>query len=170
MKVKFHYLLKSSIHADTKKTNKQGWGTVMTTATAYVNSIESAIQNLRYIQNELLKGNYAKNGAMLEYALEEATEAIKGNGFSYKMQYMHSNLLQHHVTYISFAKRFRAKVLSLLEELAINFRSKKCNEKRCLVIVAELIESNLYRDKVQKQINKYRNLSGITQIKTVGIQ
>ncbi|WP_369355887.1 hypothetical protein [Lysinibacillus capsici] len=142
----------------------------MTTTTIYTNSIESAIQNLTYIKKQLEKGKYAKNGAMLEYALEEATEALQGNSFSYTMEYVHTDRTEHFVAYTSFAKMHRSKVLSQLEDIAVEFRSKKCNEQRCLVILNELLSSNLYRDKVQKQINKFTHLRGYPQIKTVSIQ
>ena len=69
--------------------------------------------------------------------------------------------------YRNLANQEKARLLSDLKELQGELNKQEPNLKRSLVLVTAMIETELYKDSVQKKINKWVNLSRVPNRQTI---
>lgn len=117
--------------------------------------IETAIQNLNYIQKKLLDGSYKNDMSLMQFALSNSIEAVRNTPFNYVIRHGTTKDKKGHIaSYTAIAKRYKAKALCDLEDLQGELNSL-FSVKRCLVLIKKLLETNLYRNYVQQKMDNF---------------
>lgn len=137
--------------------------------------MESVKQNLQYVKTAIEKGEMKKNAPMLLFALNECTAKIKATTFQYEVNYVSDKHQAHFRTVLQYANRFRAKLLTDVENLEMHIKHNK-GERICLQIIKKLLDTNLYMDIVRKKasksqslLNKHKVILGTANISIMGV-
>ncbi|QPC47364.1 hypothetical protein [Mangrovibacillus cuniculi] len=125
------------------------------------NQIAEILQKLQYIQHCIEEGTHKENSAIIHVITEEIIVFIRNYDFMYHAEYALERNMLHLDHYRNLANQEKARLLSDLEELQRELNKKEPNLKRSLVLVTGMIETELYKDSVQKKINKWMNLSRV---------
>lgn len=94
---------------------------------------------------------------MLLFALNECTAKIKATTFQYEVNYVSDKHQAHFRTVLQYANRFRAKLLTDVENMEMLIKHNK-GERICLQIINKLLDTNLYMDVVRKKAEKSKLL------------
>ncbi|MBY0224108.1 hypothetical protein [Sporosarcina aquimarina] len=117
--------------------------------------IDTAVQNLNYIQKKLLDGSYKKDMPLMQFALSNAIESIRNTPFNYVIRHGNTKDKKGHISsYTAIAQRYKAKALCDLEDLQGEM-STLFRVKRCLVLIKKLLETNFYRNYVQQKMENF---------------
>ncbi|MGD6815496.1 hypothetical protein ACQCVE_00280 [Metabacillus sp. 113a] len=115
-------------------------------------SNEIIIQNLKYIEKCVQHGTYKESGAILALLICETLDLIKVSKVFCKVPYTSNKLTNEYYTFSNTARQSKAKLLCDLEEVRGELASKKTNEKRVLVLIQRMLQTELYNAGVQEAI------------------
>ncbi|QGQ47251.1 hypothetical protein [Metabacillus sediminilitoris] len=120
-------------------------------------TMNSIKQNLQYIEKSIISGTLNEQKVIIAVILSEVIEAVKEFTFTYQVPV--SIYKGHLETFICLAEKEKSRLLADLQELHYELERKKTNEKRALQLVEKMLVTDLYKDEVQRSINKWVNVS-----------
>lgn len=123
--------------------------------------MKQAMQNIVYVQKSLRNGTHQTEQPMLTVLLNEALEEIQNTSWQFEVPCSSTEYKEHVKTYGDVARRYKAKLLVDVRKLQHEINKKNVNEKYCLNLIQNMLESNLYMNHVKEMIDKYQSKSGI---------
>lgn len=117
--------------------------------------MEQVVSNLKYIQKVLQNEEYQSYKPIMHVTLVETISEVKEHDFVYTVNYTKESWKSHMPTYKNYGRRYKAQLLSSLEELLRELSIKNTNVKRCKVLITELLNTNLYQNRVQNKLSKW---------------
>ncbi|MFC7372444.1 hypothetical protein ACFQPF_12255 [Fictibacillus iocasae] len=114
-------------------------------------------QNLQYIGRSLLDDTYKEQSAILALLATETLELIRNMKMFYEVPYSSENHTNHFYTYTLKAKQEKSKLIAVMEEIQRELSINKTNVKRVLVLVQGMLQTNLYKNRVQASLDKWKN-------------
>ncbi|WP_368298542.1 hypothetical protein [Cytobacillus firmus] len=121
--------------------------------------METVLKNLKYIKRTIEDHTHVEQKAILSVLLSETIEEVRETTFKYEVPYIDysgDNSGGNLATYKDMGKRFKSKVLAELEEVQKQLNKKNTGVNRCLAILNNLINTNLYTDKVNAKIKQWK--------------
>lgn len=120
---------------------------------------QNITRKLQYIQNSILNDTHQKQKAIIALMITEAIVEIKQTEITLDIPYVTETHTEHITTISNMVKNAKATLIASLEELAGELNKRKVNEKRALLIIQKMLESNLYMNGVYYTISKWKSLS-----------
>ncbi|ASV69068.1 hypothetical protein [Cytobacillus kochii] len=119
--------------------------------------MEQIINNLTYIHNVLQGDNYKQYRPIMIVILSETIEEVRKQQFVY---YVNFGTEQTHVgTYKAYCKMNKYKLIADLEEIEMILRGKTVNIKRCIVLLEDILKSNLYQQNAQRKVSRWQHVN-----------
>lgn len=118
-------------------------------------------QNLKHIKATIKAGTLQEQKASTSLLVAEVTAQVKEATFKYSTEYVLDKQQYHFTAYASFARKAKAKLLSDIQELQGELNKPVTNENRCVLILNNLLESNLHTIKVQNYMDQWKNTTTI---------
>ncbi|MGE6630747.1 hypothetical protein [Bacillus sp. NPDC077027] len=116
-----------------------------------IKSHENVMQDLQYIEKSLLDDSYKEKLPILTVLLSEVYASVKAFDVEYKVPVsVHREHLQ---TFINLATQEKYRLLSDLQEL--NCELHKKNTNRSLQLVKHMLDSDLYKERVQESLDMF---------------
>ena len=112
---------------------------------------------LSYILDAIKEGTIQNQKTMLLLNIIELKEAVENYTFSYQASYSAEKRKVHFYTYQSLGKRVIAKIISDLEEIERELKKRTTNEKRVIVLLKNLLDSDLYTVEFQRILNRWEH-------------
>lgn len=122
------------------------------------NNLLEAKNQLKNFKQVIQNEDYDK--AAMQFLLAEVYRKIKGSPVVYSVSYTLEHHQNHFVTYKNLARRYKAKLLNEISEIAGELRKPKPNNKRINQLLETILVTNLYRSTVQNKIYGFTALKG----------
>lgn len=126
---------------------------------AIPNNMKDIEKNIEYIQSAIIKNTYKEQRGIIALLIAETIAAIKDVVITLQVPCVADKANSHLAVITSRTKKEKAKVIASLEDLDGELQRTKVNTKRCVCIIRNILDSNLYMDDVYEIINNWKGLS-----------
>ncbi|WP_225230382.1 hypothetical protein [Cytobacillus stercorigallinarum] len=119
--------------------------------------MEQIRDNLNYLYKVLQGDNHRQYKPILLVILAETITEIRNQQFVYYVNYGTEQI--HVGTYKAYCKMNKYKLIADLEEIEMTLRSKTVNVKRCIVLLEDILKSNLYQQNAQRKVSRWQHVN-----------
>lgn len=118
--------------------------------------MDQIINTLKLIKNSIQNETIITDRVILSVLLNESIAELIEMEIHYEVTYKNNHNKEHYKRYRGLGNMYKARLLCDLHELLIEVESKNINEKFVLSTINHLLDTGLYRNRVQAVINKFR--------------
>lgn len=114
-------------------------------------------QNLQYIAKSIENGTHKEQSAILHLMIVETIQDMKELDTTFQVPYSTESYKHHFQAYINTASKYKATLLTNMEEVERELFTRKGNPQRALKLIQQMLQTNLYKDNVIHKIYKWVN-------------
>jgi len=108
------------------------------------------IEQLNHITTSIKKGGY--NASEQVAKLDELIASVRETTFTYQAQTVFPDLIEHLKTFKSYGKQSKSKVIATIQDIQLEMKSKKPNDKVILSKLNLITDTNFFTVKLQKKM------------------